>query len=201
MYRKLLTGRFFRDNPYKEDSVQRFVYSVLLDNGLEKIAQDIFLEHMTPGEDRLKIIADEKAMIAAQEDPEAIFQLLRKRFDPISRTALLEKTLEHEQAILPKVVEKLIRSDQNVFIENAVRLLARSENDYSAPLRERYHEIRSPYVRSLACLVLGIRGSEDTIPWMMDRYHELKKAYPDETYEQGPLLALHELNAKFYIAQ
>ncbi len=28
-------------------------------------------------------------------------------------------------------------------------------------------------------------------------YHELKKQYPNETYEQGPLMALYELNARF----
>lgn len=45
-----------------------------------------------------------------------------------------------------------------------------------------------------------LRKRLDIIPWMMDRYHEPRKAYPDETYEQGPLLALHELNARFYNA-
>ena len=64
---------------------------------------------------------------------------------------------------------------------------------------ERYAEFRSPYVRSLLCLILGFRGEEDTIPWMMDRYFETKKRYPDDTYDQGPLIALSELNARFYI--
>jgi hypothetical protein len=47
-------------------------------------------------------------------------------------------------------------------------------------------------------MILGLRGQETVIPWMVDRFYELKKSYPDETYDQGPLLAMHELKARFY---
>ncbi|HYE83554.1 MAG TPA: hypothetical protein VEG39_15480 [Clostridia bacterium] len=59
-------------------------------------------------------------------------------------------------------------------------------------------EIRNPYALSLVCIVIGFIGDETTIPIMHKKYLELKGIYPDENYEQGPLLALAELRARFY---
>ena len=50
----------------------------------------------------------------------------------------------------------------------------------------------------MICVVLGFRGEESIIPWMLERFYEMKKMYPDETYDQGPLMALHELKHRFY---
>lgn len=96
------------------------------------------------------------------------------------------------------MTEKLIRSDHDIFIENAIRLLARSEKDYSPLLLKKHAEIRSPYVQSMVCLILGLRGGEEIIPWMMNQFQEMKRLYPNETYDQGLLLALYELKYRFY---
>jgi len=198
MYRNLLTKKFFRDNQYLENSAQRFVYSALLYDGLDQMAAEIVLKNVTLSNERQDRIAHEKEMILAEQDPGIIFQLLRKNLDGMSHTVLIARALEFQDEILPMVVEKLVRSDHDAFIENAIRLLAKSEKDYSPLLLERYDNFRSPYARSLVCLILGFRGKEDTVPWMMEKFFEMKNRYPDETYDQGPLLALHELNARFY---
>jgi hypothetical protein len=199
LYRKLLTERFFQENPYMEISAQRIVYSTLLSTRFEEAAAKIVMENIGIGDDRLERIAREKETILAQNDPGMIFQLMRKNLDVINRSVLIECTLAFEAEILPMVVEKLVRSDHDIFIDNAVRFLGRSKQDYSPLLLERYTEFRSPYVQSLLCIIIGIRGPEDTIPWMLDRFYEMKKFYPDENYDQGPLLALYELNARFYL--
>jgi hypothetical protein len=197
MYRKLLNKRFFRDNPHIENTVQQFVYSTLLYEGLEQTAAEFVLETGL-SDHRLEQIACEKEMILTEQDPGAIFQLLRKNIDVVNRGVLIEKALELEDEVLPMVVEKLIRSSHDTFIENAIRLLAKSKKDYSSLLLERYAEFRSPYVQSLFCIVLGFRGTEGIILWMMSRFSEMQKLYPNETYSQGPLLALYELSARFY---
>lgn len=198
MYRKLLTKKFFKDNPYREHSVQRLVYSKLLYKGMENDVRKSLIEHGKFSEDRLEAITREKEMILAEQNPGMIFQLLRKKLDGINRPVLIERALEFEGEILPMVVEKLVRSNHDTFIDNAIQLLAWCKKDYSPLLQERYVEFRSPYVQSLVCLVLGFRGKEDTVPWMLDKFFEMKKYYPDETYDQGPLFALHELSARFY---
>lgn len=198
MYRKLLRKKFFRDNPYLEISAQRLVYSTLMYEGFEKAASEILLEQKVLSDERLEQITWEKKLIQSGNNPEMIFQFLRKNIDVVNRVALIEKALEFEEALLPMVIERLIRSGHDTFIENAVRLLARSKKDYSPLLKEQYDEVRSPYVQSLICVILGLRGNEDNIPWMMDRFFEMKRLYSGENYDQGPLLALNELNSRFY---
>jgi hypothetical protein len=200
MYRNLLTKKFFQDNPYSENSAQRFVYSTLLYDGLDKAAAEFTLNRMPLSSERLKLVAEEKEMIMSEQDPKVIFQLLRKELDGLNRPILIDKALEFEDEVIPLVIEKLVRSDHDTFIDNAAKLLAKSRKNYSPYLLERYAQFRSPYVRSILCLILGFRGDKDIIPWMMERFFEMKKHYPGETYDQGPLLALHELNIRFYSA-
>jgi hypothetical protein len=147
MYRQLLTKKFFRDNQYLENSVQRFVYSTLLYDGLEKAAAEITLKRMPLSAERLEYIAQEKEMIRMEQDPKLIFQLLRKNVDGLNRTVLVDKALEYEDDIIPEVIDKLVRSDHDTFIDNAIRLLAKSKKNYSPLLLERFTEFRSPYVR------------------------------------------------------
>lgn len=198
MYKQLLTKKFFLDNPYLDNSVQRFIYSMLLYEGIEDAACEVLMTKVGLSDERLKQISQEKELIQSEQNPEEIFQLLRKKIDGVNRVDLIKKALEFEEVLLPMVMEKLMRNYHDIFIENSIRLLAISKKDYSPVLKEQYADIRSPYVQSLVCLILGFRGQEDTIPWMLDRFLEMKKLYPGETYDQGPLLALHELNCRFY---
>ncbi|SHK22299.1 hypothetical protein SAMN02745975_03899 [Geosporobacter subterraneus DSM 17957] len=198
MYKKLMSKKFFEDNPYMENSVQRFIYSTLLYEELEDLANEITIKQGLLSDERLEHITREKELIQSEQNPEEIFQLLRKKTEMINRRLLVKKALAFEEVILPMVVDKLMRSYHDIFIENSIELLAKSNKNYSSLLMEKYTEIRSPYVQSLVCLILGFRGEEKIIPWMVDRFYEMKKLYPDESYDQGPLLALHELNSRFY---
>lgn len=135
MYKKLLTKELFKDNPYLENSVQRFIYSTLLYEGLEDLANEIVIKQGLLSDERLEYITREKEVIQIGQNPEMIFQLLRKNTEMVNRGLLMKKALEFE---------------------------------------------------------------EDTIPWMVDRFFEMKKLYPGETYHQGPLPALHEHNNRFY---
>jgi hypothetical protein len=196
MYKQLLTRRFFRDNPYKELSAQRITYTMLCADGFEKLVEDAVKEHLDNA--RKQKILEEKRIIEAENNPEVLLQLFRKDIDVMNRPYLINKALKYENEILPKLIEKLIRNNHDTYIENAVRLLVKSKGDYTNVLMKRYSEIRSPYVQSLVCLVLGLRGREEVIPWIINKYFEMKKHYPDENYDQGPLLALYELHSRLY---
>lgn len=198
MDKNILTEKFFKHNPIEEISAQRFLYSIFTREGLEEAVDNFVMEHQLISIDRQEQIKHEIELIQAEHNPDELLRFLRKKIEMTSRTSLRHRVLEFEDVMLPKVTEKLIRSDHEIFIENAIHLLARSKKDYSSQLLNRYVEIRSPYVQSLVCLILGLRGDQAVIPWMMNQYQDMKKMYPDETYAQGPLLALHELKHRFY---
>jgi hypothetical protein len=198
MYRKLLTQKFLRDNPYLELSSQRFVYTLLSYEGFETLANETLQQYVTLNAERKSKVDSEKKMLAAISEPNEIFSLMRKDIDGLNRALLIEKALEYEDDIFPNLIERFIRSDHDTLIENAVRFLAACKADCSDVLFARYDEIRSPYVKSLVCILLGFKSQESIIPWMMDQFQELKKNYPDEHYDQGPLMALNELHYRFY---
>ena len=191
MYRYLLNKKFFKDNPIKELSSQRLVYSSILMPKVEDLARKVVSQMI----DRA---GEEAQKIEEESDPEVIFKLLRGKCDPINYTILRKKVLEHEEYLLPKIIQALIRSGNDVFIEHAARIIPRCKRNYLNNLLNILQEIRNPYAVSLMCIVIGFIGDEETIPIIYHKYIELKDQYPNEDYEQGPLLALAELNAQFY---
>ncbi len=68
MYKKLLTKKFFEDNPYLENSVQRFIYSTLLYEGLEDLANEITIKQGLLSDERLEQITREKEVIQAEQN-------------------------------------------------------------------------------------------------------------------------------------
>ena len=199
LYRKLLSPKFFMENEPLEFSPQRFVYDILIyDGDLEQELGALLIERGELNNKQLEQIAREKETIHACNKPDKIMKLLLKKFEVISGAALIEKALEYEDEVIPKVVERLMRNNHDTFIENAIKLLEKRQKDYSPQLIERFEEIQSPYVRSLVCLVIGLRAEAEVIPWMMDRYLEMKKIDTEESCEQGPLLALYEFRERLY---
>lgn len=198
MHQKLLTKKFFKDNPYKEISAQRLIYTLLSYEGIEKLSTEISQQYLNLSTERIDRISAERKMIAQLQDPEEILQLMRKNIDGFNRCHLVDKALEFEADMLPLIVDKLTRSDHDTFIDNSVRFLAGCKSDYATILKHRYGEIRSPYVKSIACILLGFKADESLIPWMLEQFYELKKFYPGEKYDQGPLFGLHELFDRFY---
>lgn len=72
-------------------------------------------------------------------------------------------------------------------------LEADHDGDRDHWLMKEYSNIRNEYFRSLLCLVIGIRGDVEMIPFLMKETERLERMYPEETYAQGSILAIQEL--------
>lgn len=197
-YKNLLTKQFFRENLIIKISEQSICHFTTTNEGIENLLNKYVSECAALSSERLEQIRKEKELIDAENNPDKLLNFLRKDFDTINRFDLTRKVLDLEEEMLPKVIEKLLRSDNDNFIDNSMRLLVQSKDDYSPILFEKYNEIRNPYVKSVVCIIFGLRGGEEIIPWMMNQYYEMKRIYPDENYSQGPLLALSDLKYRFY---
>ena len=197
MYRKLLSKSFFKNNPIEELSAQDIAYNFVL---FEKSGISEEVDHLVAKEQpERKEVADKVTeLILATDTANSVLRFLRKPADIFNRETLLKHALKFQSELMPKVKKMLITSGNESFIENAYRLLIRCDKNYSNELLSDFDNIRDPYVQSLVCIIMGFRAEEKIIPWMYDKFFEFKNLYPDETYEQGPLLALHELNYRFY---
>lgn len=131
--------------------------------------------------------------INAAKTEDDLFKLMRKPMSGRNRKMLNDKILEYEEMMLPYIKEKAIRSGQDYFIENACRFFIRCSADCCEWIMEEYRNVRNEYMKSLLCLVLGIRGNENVIPFLVDEVVRFEYQYPPESFEQGPLIGLAEL--------
>lgn len=191
MYKKILSKKFFDNNFINEFNAQRLVYSEILNPEVVKLAANISNGIINRASEETKAIQEENNI-------EVLLKLLRGKCDPLNYELLEEKVLEKEEEMLPKIIDMVVKSRNDVFIEHVAKILPKCKKNYSENLLNILNNIRNPYALSLICISLGFIGDEEVIPIILNKYLELKKLYVDETYNQGPLLALYELKERLY---
>ena len=196
---KLLTKDYFNRHPIKDISAARFEYSMLLHPEVMDIADEVIPELQAKG---LSFPEDSAAVAAVeQEDDTArLLRMLRKTLSPKANRLLLEKVLAREEEMLPEIQRMILKAFSDSTIENCTRYLVRCRTNCSEWIIQNYNSIREPYARSMLCLVLGFRASLDAIPFLMQQVEVFETRFPSETFDQGPVLALSELKARFRTA-
>ena len=81
-------------------------------------------------------------------------------------------------------------------MDTSVQILAHAEKCYVERLMEMYDQIRKPYAKSMACLVIGMRKTEGATHLLMNEYERIKREYLEESLCQGPLLGLYAMYDK-----
>jgi len=183
---EMLTEQFFIENPLKEVSAQRLIYSSMYYEGFEE-KTSAYTRTLTNRAEA------QRAQLEKEESPEVLFDMMRGKCDIINHMLLIQKILEHEEVLLPRIINSLKTSLNDVFVELAVKTIKKAKNNYCDQLLEILDDIRSPYAVSLVCIVIGFLGNEDAIPVLLKKHKELK-AYKNENYEQAPLLGLYQMD-------
>lgn len=174
-------------------SAAKFEYSVYSDLEMNERITDLVNNQFTHTKEDLEL----KKMIESAVLPDEMLRLMRKGLSGSNRSFLREKILEHEQELLPLIKEKCIRNKQDIFIENALHFFMLSNTNCCDWIMETYPQFHSEYLKSLFCLVLGMRGDESMIPFLMEEARRMEREYPDEFYDQGPTLAVQELAVRY----
>lgn len=175
-------------------SAAKFEYSIYLDwEESEKI-----IEIANRGCPETQKDLEMKEVIEKTTEPSELLRLMRKELSGTNRSLLRAKIIKYEQELLLMVKEKCIRNKQDVFIENALHFFMRSTYNCCDWIIENYCQFQSEYLKCMLCLVLGFRGDINLIPFLIKEAKRMEKEYLDETYDQGPTLAVHEL-AKHYL--
>ena len=118
------------------------------------------------------------------------FKLMRKPMTGMNRSKLRNRLLENEEMLMPLIKEKALKNGQDYFIENAFYFFAHAEEDCCNWIMSNFNDFRNEYMKSMLCLVLGIRGKEDVIPFLKSQVGRFIMDYPDELFEQGPLYGM-----------
>ena len=148
--------------------------------------------------DREEEIAKEVAMFKAFTSCEQVIKAMRGKYDVLSRPFLLAKAVELEYEVVPEVVRRLKTNLQDTFIEAAAMFLAKTNINVSEELIAYFDEVKNPFAKSIILLVLGFKADEKHIPWMIEKYHEMKKTYRSEAFHEGAYYGLTEMYERFY---
>lgn len=185
--------RFISTHRDIEISAAKFEYSLFLYDGVDRA---IFKEL-----DKADISEEEvraASMISEAIEGEELLKLMRKPMSGLNKYNLRQKILENEEAVIRSIQKTCLTNRQDIFIENALYFFLRCEENVSDWFVENYALYKSEYLKSMFCLILGFRGREDHIPFLIGEAERFEAQYPNETYDQGPALAVNELFCRFY---
>lgn len=197
MDKKLLPKNFFRDNPLDKMSaplVAHFSMTAGFNEKLQAAMWDILEGELDP-ERKAKIKAEQEE-IPRLETGEAVVKFIRNDYDVVNRDRLCKKALTMQAEVVPPLLRRFKTSLQDSVTETTVYILSYADWEYVDQLIAMYPEIRSPYAQSMACVALGVQEREDTLPLLLREYERFKREYPEESYCQGPLLAIYILYGK-----
>jgi hypothetical protein len=143
---------------------------------------------------------DEEQRIREASSAEELIALMKQSPDPLNHGVLLDRLIEQADATIPLIIAELrnLRSDNETFLEVALRAIGYSEGDYAAQVLNLVKQpVANAYALSQLGVLLGVIGDETAIKPLWDLYHFFVEKYPDENYAQGPLLALGDLYDRF----
>lgn len=170
-----------------------YMATALFDGSIEDIIKDV--DEKIDLEEMNERLAKDFELINNADNAEKLVDVCRKVSGLESRKVLIEKILENQEETMPLVIKRFLTSTQDNYIEVSAIIFAWCEEKYVDDMLSQYKQIRSPYAQSEFCVSLGIRERKDCVDLLKKEYERLKEiAYKeDESYEQGPLLALHNI--------
>lgn len=197
MKNKRLTERFFRENPLEPMTtaiIGHFMVTTFLNGELEKKISRLADQGID--DDRRRKIERERTLIEQTDDPAALVEIARKGSDLFNRQMLCQKIVERQEETMPLLLRRYRTCVLEPFIDTSLIVFAMAEDRYASELLAMYDRIRSPYAKACACLIFGMKNMEDTIPLLLTEYERFKEEYPEEDYDQHPLLAIYLLYDK-----
>ncbi len=194
---KLLTKSFFKQHPIKEHSAARFIYSLIL--APDKLYELVPLFFQQAAETGLSLpdVGTSVEQVRQTESTADLLRMFRQAQTPDVRQALINALLQREAEVLPEIQRMTLKTFMDGIVESCVRFMAKCETNCSEWVLQHFEEIRAPYTRSMLCIVLGFRADPSVIPFLMQQLEYFEKHFPNNSYEQAPLIALCEIQARF----
>lgn len=193
MDKKLLPKNFFRDNRLDMSSAQVMAcLSGLMSNNDEYLeeTEDNIKKKLDPEE--FALLNEERAEIFALETGPETVKYIRRGISIFNYPMLTQKILTMQEEVMPLLLRRYLTSSLDSVIESVMFVLLNDNADsqYVDQLIADYPQIRNPYAQSMACVVFGARQREELLPLLLREYERLEREYPEESYCQGPLVAI-----------
>ena len=182
--------RFLKTHRDKEFSPAKYEYTLFLYKDIEEKMYS--LANIVMPRDKAEAEASLQKIEEAQT-AEDVVRLMRKRSAPYDRLKIVQKAIEMEEETLPYIQKRALTNKQDIFIETALKYFLRCKTNCFEWILENYENFKSEYLKSMLCLVLGLRGETDMIEFLIKEAERFEREYPNESFDQGPALAVQEL--------
>lgn len=138
--------------------------------------------------------SEELQHVAGISSPEEIVDYMRKIKSIANTSQIINKALDYEEETMPLILKRYLTSAVDIFIETAGKCFVKANIKYACDLRKQYTDIRNPYAKAVACLVFGMKEIYEESDFLYNEYIKMKTEYPNESFSDFPLLALHILH-------
>lgn len=135
----------------------------------------------------------EEAEIKNLTDPLSIVNYIRKNNAMANCDVLVQKITEYADSTMPLILKRYLTSGLDEFIEISGHCFLKNDLEYLVELKSSYEEIRNPYAKAVACLVFAMSDLETDADFLYQEYLKFRRMYPNEEYDNFPLLGLHLL--------
>lgn len=192
-----LPETFWRSHPLEDFGAAKLMYTSILSMRMGD-EMDAIYEMLAPDlaqsrQENINAVDDVLDKISTASE---MISFLRHEHELVVEHTICRRALEMKEELMPLLLRRYRTSALDYFIETAALIFYHSHLEYLEQLWDMYHDIRSPYAQAAACLVLGLRGDEEIVPFLLKEYERLRQSYPGESYAQSPLLALYFLYQK-----
>lgn len=197
MNERILPKNFFRNNPFQKffaAQIAHFKMTIGFETEIDKMMEEGVSQGIVA--ERRTSIAEEKDKIEGFSTAEEVVAFMRTKFDSVNQNLLCRKALTMQETVIPLMLQRYRTTLQDMFVDTSVQILAHAEKCHVERLMEIYDQIRNPYAKSMACLVIGMRKTEDAVPLLLKEYERMKREYTEESFCQGPLLGLYAMYDK-----
>lgn len=194
MEEQILPKNFFKDNPFQECSAAQLAHfnmTVGFEEGFDKIMKEGVFTVIAV--ERRARITEEKKKIEQLATAEEVVAFMRTKFDVANQILLCRKALTMQESVIPLMLQRYRTTQQDMFVDTAVQILAHAERCHVETLAGMYDQIRNPYAKSMACLVIGMQKTEGAALLLLKEYERMKREYTKESLCQGPLLGLYAM--------
>ena len=122
---------------------------------------------------------------------------MEKGLDPLNYEKLVKKLLEYKATSVPMIIDELKQPKSDAFLEIAIRVIHGSGVNHSEAIVEIIKEHKKEaYSVSQLCMLLCFYQNEKSEKLLWDYYHYFSEHYHDETYSDGPLIALARIRER-----
>ena len=192
-----MTQSFFETNKIEMFSAACISYNILLNPEIERKTMKKIYKSLPKS--RKEDVDKERGEILSAKSPDKLLQIMAKGTDVLNENVLMERMLEFEEWIVPKLIDILKSNTNDFLVESCIKFIYNSKMEHTKQILDALPSIKVAHNLSMACLLLGLIGNKDAIKPVWDCYHFLKEEYPLKSYNQGPLLALSEFKEKLHL--